>query len=580
MKILLTAINAKYIHSNLAVYNLRAYAKRYCDGIELAEFTINHRSEYILQEIYKKRPDVLCFSCYIWNYDYVKELAEEFHKLRPEVPIWVGGPEVSYEIDAMFEENPAFFGVMIGEGEQTFAELASYYNKKSITSLNDIRGIAYRGESGKENRTGIRRTLPREPLDLSTIPFCYEDMTDFENRIIYYESSRGCPFQCSYCLSSIDKKLRFRDITLVKRELAFFIEQKVPQVKFVDRTFNCNHSHAMEIWNFIKEQDRGLTNFHFEIAADLLTEEELELLSTLRPGLVQLEIGVQSTNPQTIEEIHRVMSLKEVEDAVKWIQKSGNIHEHLDLIAGLPYEDYERFQISFRDIYDLKPNQLQLGFLKVLKGSYLFEHQKEYGIVYRSRPPYEVLQTNWLSYEQVLEIKLVEEMLEVYYNSGQFEITMKLLDVVYPDSYALFLSLGKFYEKQGYLDRNHSRIRRCEIMLEFLEQENRMPQELAQQALLYDLYYRENCKSRPYWAKNPTEFSKMTRMFCKNGKMSHIEPFFYRFPGKEVKHLQVLPERLEEEIYVLFEYEKRDVLDHQARTTEITGGKEIYEQKL
>lgn len=565
MKILLTAVNAKYIHSNLAVYNLRAYAGKYRSSIELAEFTINHRSEYILQEIYKKNPDVLCFSCYIWNYDLIREIAAEFHKLRPEVPIWVGGPEVSYEIEEMFEENPAFFGVMIGEGEETFLELAAYYcgGEDGTDSLEQICGIAFQNPH-------ICQTPPRQPIDLSTIPFCYEDMTDFKNRIIYYESSRGCPFSCSYCLSSIDKKLRFRDLKLVKQELAFFVEQEVPQVKFVDRTFNCNHKHAMEIWNFIREQDRGITNFHFEIAADLLTGEEIELLSTFRPGLVQLEIGVQSTNPRTIEEIHRVMQLSHVESAVELIQRAGNIHEHLDLIAGLPYEGYDRFAQSFRDIYALKPNQLQLGFLKVLKGSYLYEHREEYGLIYRSRPPYEVLKTRWLSYAEVLRIKLVEEMLEVYYNSGQFEITMKLIDAAYEDSFGFFLALGQYYEKNGYLEMSHSRIRRCEILLEFLVMDKRIPGEMAEESLLYDLYYRENCKSRPRWARNPSEFSRVTRIFCKNGKMSHIEPFSYHFPGKNRKRITQLPKRLEEEIYVLFEYEKRDALDHQAKTTEFT----------
>ena len=574
MKILLTAINAKYIHSNLAVYDLRAYAKEYRDSVELAEYTINHRSEYILQEIYKRKPDVLCFSCYIWNYEYVKEVASEFHKLRPEVPIWVGGPEVSYEIERMFVENPSFYGVVIGEGEATFSELCAYYCNGKKGSLSDIAGIAYRdGEKYDERQEGspaITRTKPRAPIDLSSIPFCYEDMTDFENRIIYYESSRGCPFSCSYCLSSIDKKLRFRNTELVKKELQFFIDKKVPQVKFVDRTFNCNHTHAMEIWKFIQEKDIGITNFHFEIAADLLTEEETELLSTFRPGLVQLEIGVQSTNLQTIEEIHRKMQLSDVESSVRFIQKAGNIHEHLDLIAGLPYENYERFGQSFRDIYALKPNQLQLGFLKVLKGSYIFEHKDEYGMIYRSKPPYEIMQTKWLSYDEVLLIKLVEEMLEVYYNSGQFEITMKLIDVVYPDSFGFFLRLGQFYERMGYLGMNHSRIRRCEILLEFLKQEKQVSIELMEEALLYDLYYRENMKSRPYWAGNISEFSKITKTYCKNGKLSHIEPFSYHFPDKSQKTVGKLPERLEEGIYVLFEYEKRDALDHQAKTTEIT----------
>ena len=345
MKILLTAINAKYIHSNLAVYSLRAYAKEYKEHIEIAEYTINHRMEYILQEIYKKRPDVLCFSCYIWNYEYVREIAAEFHKLCPNVPIWLGGPEVSYELERTFEENPCAYGVMIGEGEKTFQKVAAHYVRgEEEQALCHIQGIAYRIQGM------VQKTPPTEPVDMDTIPFCYEDMTDFTHRIIYYESSRGCPFRCSYCLSSIDKTLRFRSLSLVKKELLFFIEHHVPQVKFVDRTFNCRKEHAMAIWQFIKEHDLGITNFHFEVAADLLDDEELELLGTLRPGLVQLEIGVQSTHEPTIQEIMRVMNLEKVRNAVKRVQSGRNIHEHLDLIAGLPKEDYDTFHQSFNDI--------------------------------------------------------------------------------------------------------------------------------------------------------------------------------------------------------------------------------------
>lgn len=575
MKILLTAINAKYIHSNLAVYSLAAYAEENRNAVEIAEYTINHRREYILQEIYKKKPDVLCFSCYIWNYEYVCQIAAEFHKLRPEVPIWAGGPEVSYEIEKFFSEQAAFYGVMIGEGEESFKKLTGFYCRRDPADLSEIPGIAYRRSYFGAETDQIIRTLSGKPVNMDRIPFCYDHIEDFSHRIIYYESSRGCPFSCSYCLSSVDKHLRFRDLKLVKKDLLFFIEKEVPQVKFVDRTFNCNHKHAMAVWNFIQEQDRGKTNFHFEIAADLLTEEEIELLIKLRPGLVQLEIGVQSTHVKTIEAIHRTMQLSKIASAVRRIQKAGNIHMHLDLIAGLPYEDYERFQKSFREIYALQPNQLQLGFLKVLKGSYLYEHREEYGILYGNRPPYEVMQTKWISYDEILKIKLVEEMLEVYYNSGQFEVTMKLLDAAYPDSFGFFLELGQFYENNGYLDRSHSRIRRCELLLEFLQEEKKIPKEMIQESLLYDLYYRENMKSRPYWARNPAEFARISRVYCKKGKSSHIEPFFYRFPTKEQKNISGLPKRLEKEIYMLFDYEKRDALTHQACVTEIRDWEEI-----
>ena len=565
MKILLTAINAKYIHSNLAIYSLRACAGEYKSQIELAEFTINNQKDYILEEIYKRKPDILCFSVYIWNLDYVESVAREFKKICPDTPVWVGGPEVSYEVEDFLTSHPEIDGVMIGEGEETFREVCDYY--AGNRGLDSIRGIAYR------DNNGIHVTESRAIMDMSRIPFCYDTMEDFSNRIIYYESSRGCPFSCSYCLSSVDKSLRFRDTELVKKELLFFINQKVPQIKFVDRTFNCNHAHAMEIWRFIKEHDNGVTNFHFEISADLINEEELKLISDMRPGLIQLEIGVQSTNEVTIKEIHRTMKLERLKEVVRAIQSGANVHEHLDLIAGLPYEDYDSFARSFDEIYELKPNQLQLGFLKVLKGSFMYEHAAEYGIIYHDKPPYEVLSTKWISFDDVLRIKKVEEMLEVYYNSGQFEITMKLMDVLYDSAFDFFQRLGDFYEEKGYLAMSHSRIRRCEILLEFMQAElqtkagDRKQSDIVkmlEEALIFDLYYRENCKSRPGWAVDAASFKKMTHRYCAKGKLSHVEPFHYRFPDKKQRSIDTLPAREKEPVWVLFHYDDRDPLDNQA----------------
>lgn len=570
MKIFLTAINAKYIHSNLAVYSLKAYTGEYEKYVAIGEYTINNRVDDILEQIYKEKPDVLCFSCYIWNMDYVEELIREYKKLCPDVPVWVGGPEVSYEVDTFLKEHPQVTGVMIGEGERTFREFCEYYVDQK-RELSSIRGIAYRDAQTGETVY----TLPQEPLVMGTIPFCYDKVENFENRIIYYESSRGCPFRCSYCLSSIEKKLRFRDIELVKKELAFFIEKRVPQVKFVDRTFNCNHEHAMAIWQFVKEHDNGITNFHFEIAADLLREEELALINTMRPGLIQLEIGVQSTNDTTIREIHRTMDLGLLKQIVKRIQSGGNVHEHLDLIAGLPFEDYETFSGSFDEIYALKPNQLQLGFLKVLKGSYMYEHAKEYGLVYHTKTPYEVMQTNWLSFDDVLKIKQVEEMLEVYYNSGQYEVTMKMMDPLFESAFFLFQEMGEFYERKGYFGMSHSRLRRAEIFLEFMQEKFTGQEEiltLIEESLTFDLYYRENCKSRPSWAPDPADFKEQTRKYCKKGSKSHLEPFHYRFPTKWEKTIGALPERLEKPVYMLFDYDRRDPLDHQAQVTECTDG--------
>ena len=582
MKVLLTAINAKYIHSNLAVYSLKASAGEYKDNVEIAEFTINNQADYILEEIYKRKPDVLMFSCYIWNLSMIEEVMREFHKLCPNVPIWLGGPEVSFETEAFLEKHPEVTGLMMGEGEETFRELCGLYveHEKQNTclekaELEHIKGISFSSE-GEGGRTIVVNEW-RPIMDMSTLPFSYDKMADFSNRIIYYESSRGCPFSCSYCLSSVDKKLRFRDLELVKEELQFFIDQKVPQVKFVDRTFNCHHEHAMGIWKYIQEHDIGVTNFHFEVSADLLNDEELALMRQMRPGLIQLEIGVQSTNEVTIKEIKRTMKLERLKEIVEKVKSFGNIHQHLDLIAGLPYEDYATFRKSFDEIYALQPNQLQMGFLKVLKGSYMYEHANEYGILYHDNPPYEVLATKWLSYDDVLKMKRIEEMLEVYYNSGQFEISMKVLGTHFGSAFDMFQKLGDFYEVNGYFGMSHSRMRRCEILMEFLEKEwenafnaeDRM--HCIREALVFDLYYRENCKSRPAWACSLDEIKAYARFYCKNGKMSHLEKFSYDFLGENYA-------RCIEPIWVLFSYDKRDALSHQAKVEYVRPEEDIQKE--
>lgn len=585
MRILLTAINAKYIHSNLAVYSLKAAAGKYGPMVEIAEFTINNQADYILKEIYQKKPDVLMFSCYIWNLTMIEEVMREYHKLCPQVPIWLGGPEVSFEVEDFLKKHPEVSGVMMGEGEETFLQLCDYYAQNDDTDhtskrirLAEISGIAYRncvaqqmeaivqGQDDNPADSEICVNEWRPIMAMSDIPFCYDRMEDFSNRIIYYESSRGCPFSCSYCLSSVDKKLRFRDLELVRDELQFFMDQRVPQVKFVDRTFNCNHTHAMEIWKYIHEHDNGVTNFHFEVSADLLNEAELELISKMRPGLIQLEIGVQSTNDVTIQEIKRTMKLDRLKEMVERIKAFGNIHQHLDLIAGLPYEDYDTFRKSFDDIYALQPNQLQMGFLKVLKGSYMYEHAKEYKILYHDNPPYEVMATKWLSFDDVLKMKRIEQMLEVYYNSGQYEVAMKVLAHRFESAFDMFQKLGDYYEAHGYFGMSHSRIRRCEILMDFAKEEWQGQTEAEEwnecirQALVFDLYYRENSKSRPAWASDAGLFKEINHFYCKNGKLSHVECFNYDFLGE----LTEFPQYDANVRFVLFSYDRRDPLTHQA----------------
>ena len=553
MKILLVACNAKYIHSNLAVYDLQAYASDYADHIVLKEYTINQQKDDIMRDIYLERPDVVCVSCYIWNLSFVKELMADLIKILPGADFWAGGPEVSYDAEKFLTENSEFKGVMVGEGEETFKELAGYYVEKNPQDLKDMTGICYR--DGDQ----IIHNGWRQIMDLSSIPFIYKDLSEFKNRIIYYESSRGCPFSCSYCLSSIDKKLRFRDTETVKKELQFFIDNKVPQVKFVDRTFNCKHDHAMAIWKYINEHDNGVTNFHFEISADLLREEELQEMSTMRPGLIQLEIGVQSTNPDTIKAIHRTMDFEKLKGIVDRIHSFGNIHQHLDLIAGLPYEDYDSFRHSFNDVYALKPQQLQLGFLKVLKGSHMMEMCREYGIVYKTQEPYEVLSTKWLDYDHVLKLKTVENMVEVYYNSGQFQNTLEYLEKFFPDAFSIYERLGSFYMEKGYGDISHTRMRRYEILLEFLEDMPEISVDQVKDQMVYDLYLRENLKSRPGFARDQKPFERQIWDFRKREKVAknaHVEVFA---DGK----------------VLLFDYADRDPLTNNAHVTDVT--KDVFE---
>lgn len=573
MKVLLVALNAKYIHSNPALYSLFAYAGKYKEHIELAEYTINQSIEEIMGDIYKRKPDVLAFSCYIWNISPVLSLTREMKKILPETDIWLGGPEVSYDRGQILSAHKEITGIMEGEGEEAFLELMEHYVEGGMP-LSSIKGLALR-----EGKTGER------PLtDLDRLPFLYDRLEDFQNKIIYYESSRGCPFRCSYCLSSIDKTVRLRRLDIVKKELQFFLDNRVKQVKFVDRTFNCNHDHAMGIWQYIKDHDNGITNFHFEVAADILNEKEILLLNTLRPGTVQLEIGVQSTNPATISQIQRVMDIDKLRQNVDAIKKGNNIHQHLDLIAGLPYEDFETFQKSFNDVYAMGPQQLQLGFLKVLKGSPMEKKAEEYGIVYTSREPYEVLYTKWLSYEEIRKLKRVEEMVELYYNSSQFTTTLPMLERLFESPFAFYEALSEYYEEKGYFVNSPSRTYRYQILLEFAinsisfsekkQESGSFCRELLQELLTMDFYLRENAKSRPEFSKDLSPYKDKIRAFYRReeeerkllpdymaydarqmAKMTHIEVFDYDLQSGE---------RLQTSQMLLFDYRNRSPLTNQA----------------
>ena len=653
MRFLLCGINAKYIHSNLAIFSLKAYADRKkIPGAEiiLKEYTINNYVEDILQDLYEAKADIIIFSCYIWNISFVRELAAELKKVSPEVKIWAGGPEVSYAANKFLMENPAFDLIMQGEGEEVFSELICltveekcrikdvykqseskkvlsgivekrYFierkqavkeekdiedkhfagednvyptNYIDMSKLQKLQGIAVRdflgeaalgnAESNIGNKTKIINTGFATLMDMDTIPFVYEDFHLFEHKILYYETSRGCPFCCSYCLSSVDKTVRFRSLPIVKKELDAFLEAKVPQVKFVDRTFNCNRQRAIDIWSYLVEHDNGITNFHFEISSDLLGEEELELFAKMRPGLIQLEIGVQSTNGETVDAIHRHMDLDKLFHYVDRVHELGNIHQHLDLIAGLPYENYERFGCSFDDLYAHEPDQLQLGFLKVLKGTMMEEEVKKYSILYRNQPPYEVLGTRWLSYDEIILLKGVEELVELYYNSGQYTLTLKYAVPFFESPFRFYEMFSAWYRGKGYHKLNHNRLEKYNILREFLREhidENEW--DTLDEIMLYDMYLRENVKGRPAWAKDTAQYKKEWKaLYREQGEklfpedvqagiydskraanQSHIEVFEIN-----IKKFEQSGQVEKKQVFCLFDYSRRNPLNRAARTVE------------
>lgn len=653
MRFLLCGINAKYIHSNLAIFSLKAYADRKkIPGAEiiLKEYTINNYVEDILQDLYEAKADIIIFSCYIWNISFVRELAAELKKVSPEVKIWAGGPEVSYAANKFLMENPAFDLIMQGEGEEVFSELIcltveekcrikdvykqseskkvlsgivekrySIERKQAVKEEKDIedkhfagednvyptnyidmsklqklQGIAVwdfsgeaalgNAESNIGNKTKIINTGFATLMNMDTIPFVYEDFHLFEHKILYYETSRGCPFCCSYCLSSVDKTVRFRSLPIVKKELDAFLEAKVPQVKFVDRTFNCNRQRAIDIWSYLVEHDNGITNFHFEISSDLLGEEELELFAKMRPGLIQLEIGVQSTNGETVDAIHRHMDLDKLFHYVDSVHELGNIHQHLDLIAGLPYENYERFGCSFDDLYAHEPDQLQLGFLKVLKGTMMEEEVKKYSILYRNQPPYEVLGTKWLSYDEIILLKGVEELVELYYNSGQYTLTLKYAVPFFESPFRFYEMFSAWYRGKGYHKLNHNRLEKYNILREFLREHiDENERDTLDEIMLYDMYLRENVKGRPAWAKDTAQYKKEWKaLYREQGEklfpedvqagiydskraanQSHIEVFEIN-----IKKFEQSGQVEKKQVFCLFDYSRRNPLNRAARTVE------------
>lgn len=557
-KVILAALNAKYIHSNLALrYLSRFQNNNQKHHVETMEFTINQRLDFIAEELFRKQPDVVLFSCYIWNVEMLRQLCPILKKIMPDCVIGFGGPEVSYESETFLRENPAVDFVMRGEGELVFTKYLEHLDAGNPATLGEIESLTYR--QGDE----IFSTPQMHPMDLALLPFPYEDdFSDVQNQIIYYESSRGCPYHCGYCLSSVENGVRFVPLDKVLPDLQKFLGKNVPQVKFIDRTFNCKKSHAMAIWKYLHEHDNGVTNFHFEITADLIDQETIDFLKTVRKGLFQFEIGVQSTNPQTIRAINRNVDFAALSEIVQQIKDGGNIHQHLDLIAGLPYEDYDSFGCSFNDVYALHPEQLQLGFLKVLKGSMLHQKQKEFEIVYHDTAPYEVLTTHELPYADTLRLKYVEEMVETYYNSGRFLNTLAYLVPLYESPFAFFEALSQFWVGENYHYLGLSKMGLFDVLWRFVEQNPKVDKRKLQWEMKFDIALHEKPKKLPAWLTVTNEEQWHDKVFAFYGNPALWQKCLphYKSNKEAIRqtHLEVFGD--EKQKAVLFDYGKRDLL--------------------
>ena len=573
MKVLLVGINAKYIHSNLAIRYLKEYVKEDHIQIDIKEFTINQSVDHIVYEIYKMRTDVVGLSCYIWNIKHVIEVTNILKKISPKTKICLGGPEVSYD-KSIWDKIPYLDVVISGEGEETFREyIVALKNQKPIK---DVLGIMFKHEGQ------VVANSNRNAISLDQVSFVYKDGFDeFTHRIIYYETMRGCPFNCQYCLSSVEQGVRYHNLDRIEKELKFFLEHKVMQVKFVDRTFNCSKKHAMAIWKFLHENDNQITNFHFEISADLLDDEMMDFLGTVRQGLFQFEIGVQSTHFETLSIIQRKSNLERLYENVYKLKGANNIHLHLDLIAGLPKESYSRFKQSFNDVYCLQPEKLQLGFLKVLKGSGLETIKEKYGIIYRDEPPYEILATDDLSYEKLEQLKLVEEMVDHFYNSGNFTYSIRVLESYFSDPFAFYEELSHYWEQKGYHTVKHSKIALYNFIYLFAKHHKLEQLERIGDLLKLDLCLQEKVKKYPKWMEQSWDYKDSIYDFYKEGKnislylpqlrkysskqisrMAHIERFRYDVT-QIIEGKKIMIDK--KETFMLFNYYDRDKMRHNAR---------------
>ncbi|MTI68968.1 MAG: DUF4080 domain-containing protein [Firmicutes bacterium] len=532
MKVLLNTLNSKFIHSSLSIRYIKEYCNELDINVEVNEYTINQNADFIAGEIFKKDPKVVAFSCYIWNIEKTLYIAKLLKKVKCNIKIVLGGPEVSFNSENILKENPYIDIIVHGEGEKTFKELLwTYKNNKQIK---DIDGIVYR------EKNKIIKNSPRELIDnLDSIPSPFNgDLKEYKNKIVYYESSRGCPFNCKFCLSSTIKGVRFFSIDRVKDDLKKLIDAGVKQVKFVDRTFNTNKEFALDIMKFVISKNPKNINFHFEVTAHLIDEEMLDFLKNVPEGLFQFEVGVQTTNEKTIKSIGRTTDFKKLSSVVKRIKGFKNIHQHLDLIAGLPFEDYESFKKSFNDVYNLSPDKLQLGFLKLLKGSELRKREEEYGFEYINNPPYEVIENDFIEYKEILKLKTIEDLVEKYANEISFENTVKfIINNFYNTPFEFYSDFARFWEKNNYHLISHSKKKLYKIIYKFYKEEIGKYIDVFNEVIKYDYLYDNRTNVLPdYITCYDTEYIKQARHnFLQNEK--YLNKYLNKFKNKPAKKI-------------------------------------------
>lgn len=561
-KAVLVAVNAQYIHTGLGVRTIAAYVRRETGrAIDALEFTINHPVQDVLAAVFDSQADVYLFSCYIWNIDYILRTVRNLRLLRPDAIIGLGGPQAAYQAEALLAAEPAVDLIITGEGEATVCQLLGLL--EADAPLRDCLGIVYR------NGEGVVATPARQPLPMDALAFAYPDLDALQHRIIYYESMRGCPFSCSYCSSSIERGVRKRSLPLVFADLAVFLQHRVAQVKFVDRTFNCDKAHAMGIWQWLAAHDNGVTNFHFELSGELLDEDMLVFLAGVRPQLFQFEIGVQTTHLPTLREIQRPADLPHLFAQVRRLLAPGNIHVHLDLIVGLPYEGYARFQTSFNEVYACGPHQLQLGFLKVLPGSQMQRQAQAYGLRHTADAPFEVLMTRWLTYPQTVLLHGVAAMVNIYYNSFRFQHILIHLVGLFPDAFSFYLALWQHYQTatQG---KPLSDVGQYALLACFLQAQGIEVTQHMQWLAKYDLLLHDKPRKLPAWITvdaAPLYREAIQKFFMKPGNIEAYLPEYAGEPSTRVErtaHLEVFPfdpkTGVEGTVAIVFNYRRRDIV--------------------